>query len=143
MSPLLPLSAQLRYTIELLCGSTAIESVEPTRSCPRVGALDHGIEAFFTTTRPGNLSEGSVSARKGFAPVAAASSRTTTTSLVAVLPSNLRQPKNAAYTVPSFATAGRTDGPSCPAVLRLSIGTDLYVAPPSTDTSMVAVRPLV
>src|SRR5215469_1600303 len=115
MSPLLPLSAQLRYTIELLCGSTAIESVEPIRSCPSVGALDHGIETFFTTT----------------------------TSLVAVLPSNLRQPKNAAYTVPSFATAGRTDGPSCPAVLRLSIGTDLYVAPPSTDTSMVAVRPLV
>src|SRR5215472_2552374 len=143
MSPLLPWSAQPTYTVELLFESTAMESVDPILSWPSVGAFDHGIDTFLTTRLPVILSLGSFSAWNGLAPVAAASSRTTTTSLVAVLPSNLRQPKNAAYTVPSFATAGRTDGPSCPAVLRLSIGTDLYVAPPSTDTSMVAVRPLV
>src|SRR5437763_802749 len=134
MSPLFPLSAQLTYTIALRFGSTAMESVEPMRSCPKAGALDHGIATFFTTTRPGSLSDGSFNARKGFVPVAAASSRTTTTSLVAVFPSNFLQPKNAAYTVPSLANAGRTDGPSCPAVLRASMGMDLYVAPPSTDT---------
>src|SRR5205823_14391241 len=114
MSPLLPLSAQPTYTIELLFGSTAIESVEPIRSCPSAGALDHGMEAFFTTTRPGSLSEGSVSARKGLAPAAAAPSRTTTTSLVAVSPSTLRQPNTAAYAVPSLATAARTVGRSAP-----------------------------
>src|SRR2546430_9591715 len=65
MSPLLPWSAQPTYTVELLFGSTAIESVEPMRSCPRVGALDHGIETRLTTIRPGNLSDGSFNAWKG------------------------------------------------------------------------------
>src|SRR6266436_6051351 len=96
MSPWLPWSAHPTYTVELLLGSTAIDSVEPIRSCPSVGEFDHGIETALTTSRPGKLSDGSFSAWKGFGSVAPMSSRTTTTSLVAVLPSNLRQPKKAA-----------------------------------------------
>src|SRR5439155_160872 len=122
---------QPTYTVELLFGSTAMESVEPIRSCPRVGAFDQGMEMFLTTRRPGNLSDGSFNAWKGLAPVAAVSSRTTTTSVVATVPLNLRQPKKAAYTVPPPATAGRTDGPSCPSDFRVSIGQDLYDALPS------------
>src|SRR6267143_4410578 len=100
------------------------------------------MEVRLTTRRPGSLSAGSLSDRKGLGPVPPASSRTTTTSLVAALPSNLRQPKKAAYTVLSAATAGRTEGPSCPAVLRDSMEKDLKVAPPFRETSIVAVRPL-
>src|SRR5438270_1439259 len=96
LAPLLPRSAQPTYTVELLFGSTAIESVEPIRSCPSVGAFDQGMEIFLTTRRPGNLSVGSLNARKGVAPVAAVSSRITTMSLVATVPLNLRQPKKAA-----------------------------------------------
>src|SRR5260370_40051774 len=93
MSPLLPWSAQPTYTMELLFGSTAMESVEPTRSCPRVGAFDQGMETRLTTIRPGNLSEGSFNAWKGLGPAPPVSSRTTTTSLVATVPLNFRHPK--------------------------------------------------
>src|SRR5205807_9199458 len=95
MSPLRPRSAQPTYTVELLFGSTAMESVEPIRSCPSVGAFDQGMEMFLTTRRPGNLSDGSFNDWKGIAPGAAVSVRTTTTSLVATVPLNLRQPKKA------------------------------------------------
>ena len=54
------------------------------------------MEVPLTTIRPGSLSDGSLSAWKGLGPVPPVSSRTTTTSLVAVVPLNLRQPKKAA-----------------------------------------------
>src|SRR5713226_8357318 len=69
MSPLLPWSAQPTYTVELLLGSTAIDSVEPIRSCPSVGEFDQGIATALTTRRPGKLSDGSFSAWKGFGSV--------------------------------------------------------------------------
>src|SRR5438552_16593103 len=106
MSPLLPWSAHPTYTVELLFGSTAMESVDPTRSCPKVGAFDQGIEARLTTIRPGNLSDGSFKAWNGLGPVPPLSSRTTTTSLVATVPLNFRQPKKATETVLSAALAG-------------------------------------
>src|SRR5260370_35639985 len=99
ITPLRPWSAHPTFTVEILLGSTAMDSVEPIRSCPSAGAFDHGIETPLITSRPGKLSDGSFNAWKGFGPVAPVSSRTTTTRLLAVLPSHLRRPKNAWYTV--------------------------------------------
>jgi len=66
-----------------------MDSVDPIRSCPSVGPFDHGMLTPWATKRPGRPSL-PMSAWNVFA---AASSRTTTTSLVATLPSKLRQPK--------------------------------------------------
>src|SRR5438128_5864072 len=91
--------AQARYTLSLSTASTAIDRVEPMRSCPSVGALDQGMVTWVATKRPGRLSDGSPRSRKGLAPAAPLSSRTTTTSLVTSDPAFERQPKYATYTV--------------------------------------------
>src|SRR5881398_1339048 len=99
MSPVPARSAHARYTVSLCNGSTAIARVEPMRSCPSVGALDHGMVTWVATSRPGRWSDGSTRFRKGVALVAPLSSRTTTTSLVTVDAVFERQPKYATYTV--------------------------------------------
>src|SRR2546426_12072577 len=99
MSPVPTRSAHARYTLLLWSASTAIDSVEPMRSCPSVGAFDQGMVTWVATRRPGRLSDGSTRARKGVAPVAPLSSRPTTTSLVTSDPAFERQPKYATYTV--------------------------------------------
>src|SRR5690348_3002618 len=141
MSPFPTRSAQATYTVSLWSGSTAIESVGPMRSWPRVGAFDQGIVTWVATRRPGRLSDGSTRWRNGAVPVAPLSSRTTTTSLVTFDPTCERQPKYATYTVWSRATAGRIDGPFCPRVVRVSRRRDAYVTPPSSETSTVALCP--
>src|SRR5207253_10103543 len=85
--------------LSLCIASTAIDSVEPMRSCPSVAAFDQGIVTWVATRRPGRWSDGSSRCRKGVAPVAPLSSRTTTTSLVTSDPVFERQPKYATYTV--------------------------------------------
>src|SRR2546425_8958107 len=86
MSPVPTRSAHARYTLSLWSASTAIDSVDPMRSCPSVGALDQGMVTPVATRRPGRWSDGSTRSRKGVAPVAPLSSRTTTTSLVTSAP---------------------------------------------------------
>src|SRR5437016_13155577 len=125
MSPVPTRSAHARYTVSLWSASTAIDRVEPMRSCPSVGAFDQGMVTWVATSRPGRWSDGSTRSRKGVAPVAPLSSRTTTTTLVTFDPVFERQPKYATYTVYSCATAVRTDGPFCPTVVRASILRDL------------------
>src|SRR5256712_12375759 len=99
MSPVPTRSAHARSTLLLGGASTAIDSVERMRSCPSVGAFDQGMVTWVATRRPGRLSDGSTRSRKGVAPVAPLSSRTTTTSLVTSDPAFERQPKYATYTV--------------------------------------------
>jgi len=43
------------YTVELLFGSTAMESVEPIRSCPNVGAFDQGDRDLLDDQPPGQF----------------------------------------------------------------------------------------
>src|SRR2546426_8959552 len=86
-------------TCALPISSTAIDRVEPMRSCPSVGALDQGMVTWVATRRPGRWSEGSTRSRNGVVPVAPLPSRTTTTSLVTSAPAFDRQPKYATYTV--------------------------------------------
>src|SRR2546430_16997618 len=112
MSPLLPWSAHPTYTVELLFGSTAMESVDPTRSCPKVGAFDQGIDARLTTIRPSTLSDGSFKAWNGLRPVPPLASRTTKTQLVATEPLNFRHHKKATYRLLSPAMAVRTERPT-------------------------------
>src|SRR5260370_11880359 len=88
ITPLRPWSAQPTYTVELLLGSTAMDSVEPIRSCPSAGAFDHGIETPLITSRPGKLSDGSFNAWKGFGPSPPLSSPPTTTSLLPEVPND-------------------------------------------------------
>src|SRR5256885_12946599 len=70
MSPVPTRSAHARYTVSLWSASTAIDRVEPMRSCPSVGALDQGMVTWVATRRPGRWSEGSTRSRNGAAPVA-------------------------------------------------------------------------
>src|SRR6266480_1615006 len=70
MSPVPTRSAHARYTLSLWSASTAIDSVDPTRSCPSVGALDQGMVTWIATRRPGRWSDGSTRSRKGVAVVA-------------------------------------------------------------------------
>src|SRR5688572_19875096 len=102
-------------------GSTARESVEPIRWLPRgltVGTsrFTQGIVTPATTRFPANQSPESTNAVKGVAPIPQESSRTTTTSATTLAdddePLKVRQPKKAAYMVPSGAAAGLIDGPS-------------------------------
>src|SRR4051794_11097367 len=97
--------------LELL-GSTARDKVEPMRWLPSAGPLTHGIETPVTTRMPAMPSPGSTNAVNGLLPTPQVSSRTTTTSIVANEPFQLVQRRNAVYTVPSDAAAGRTDGQS-------------------------------
>src|SRR5436853_7382508 len=67
MSPVPTRSAHARYTLSLCSASTAIDSVEPMRSCPSVAAFDQGIVTWVATRRPGRWSDGSSRCRKGVA----------------------------------------------------------------------------
>src|SRR6266849_10768059 len=99
MSPVPTRSAHAWYTLSLWSASTAIDRVDPMRSCPSVGEFDQGMVTRVATRRPGRLSDGSTRSRNGVAPVAPISSRTTTTSLVTSDTEFEGEPKYATYTV--------------------------------------------
>src|SRR2546430_11940018 len=51
LSPVPTRSAHARYTLSLWSASTAIDRVDPMRSCPSVGALDQGMVTWVATRR--------------------------------------------------------------------------------------------